>query len=247
MGDVRRRGSVGRGRDGDRRRRGPRVRHRRKRRDREGRVVFPADGQEAPARARGGRAEPAAVHLPRRLRRRVPAATGRGLSRPRPLRADLLQPGAHVGARHPADRGRDGLVHGGRRVRPRDERRDRDRARHGHDLHRRPATREGRDRPGRHRRRARRRRRPRAAIGGRRPLRDLGRACARDRAADRRRYIRAKAGTTMGGRGARAAGCRPVRAVRPRPRRPSHAARSARGDRADRRRLALRRVQGALR
>ena len=50
----------------------------------------------------------------------------------------------------PADRGRDGLVHRRRRLRAGDERRDGDRARHRHDLHRRPAAREGRDRPGRH-------------------------------------------------------------------------------------------------
>ena len=43
-------------------------------------------------------AEPPPVHLPGRLGRRVPAAAGRGLPRPRPLRAHLLQPGAHVGA-----------------------------------------------------------------------------------------------------------------------------------------------------
>ena len=35
----------------------------------------------------------------RRLGRRVPAAPGRGVPRPRPLRAHLLQPGTHVGAR----------------------------------------------------------------------------------------------------------------------------------------------------
>ena len=62
-------------------------------------------------------------------RRRVPAAPGRGLPRPRPLRPDLLQPGPHVGGRDPAGRPRDGLVHGRRRVRPGDERRDGDRAR----------------------------------------------------------------------------------------------------------------------
>ena len=45
------------------------------------------------------RVEPAAVHLPRRLRRRVPADAGRGLPRPRALRPDLLQPGEPVGAR----------------------------------------------------------------------------------------------------------------------------------------------------
>ena len=37
--------------------------------------------------------EPAAVHLPRRLRRRLPAAPGRGVPRPRALRPHLLQPG----------------------------------------------------------------------------------------------------------------------------------------------------------
>ena len=47
---------------------------------------------------------------------------------------------------HPADRGRDGLVHRRRRVRAGDERRDGDRARHRDDLHRRPAAREGGDR-----------------------------------------------------------------------------------------------------
>ena len=54
----------------------------------------------------------------------------------------------------------------------------------GHDLHRRPAAREGGDRPGRDRRGARRRRRARAALGRRRPLRDdatstRSRSCAR--------------------------------------------------------------------
>ena len=94
LGAVRRRRAVGRHRHRHRRRRGPGVRGRRERRDREGRLVLPAHGQEAPARAGGRRAEPAAVPLPRRLGRRVPAAPGRGLPRPRPLRPDLLQPGA---------------------------------------------------------------------------------------------------------------------------------------------------------
>ena len=69
-------------------------------------------------------AERPAVHLPGRLRRRLPAAAGGGLPRPRPLRPDLLQPGPHVRRRHPADRGRDGLVHGRRRLRAGDVRRD---------------------------------------------------------------------------------------------------------------------------
>ena len=58
---------------------------------------------------------------------------------------------------HPADRGGDGLVHRRRRLRAGDVRRDRDRAQPGHDLPRRPAAGEGRDRRGRHRRGARRR------------------------------------------------------------------------------------------
>ena len=78
-------------------RRGPRLRDRRERRDGEGRHVLPADREEAPPRAGGRRAEPPPVPLPRRLGRRLPPAPGRGLPRPRALRADLLQPGAHVG------------------------------------------------------------------------------------------------------------------------------------------------------
>ena len=90
--------------------------------------------------------EPPALRLPRRLRRCVPAAAGRGLPRPRALRPDLLQPGQPVRAPDPADRQRHGLVHGRRRLRAGHERRDRDRARPGHDLPRRPAAGEGRDR-----------------------------------------------------------------------------------------------------
>ena len=60
-------------------------------------------------------------------RRRVPAAPGRRLPGSRPLRPDLLQPGPDVGRRDPAGRAGDGLVHGRRRVRPGDERRDRHR------------------------------------------------------------------------------------------------------------------------
>ncbi len=56
---------------------------------------------------------------------------GRGLPGPRPLRADLLQPGAHERGRRAAARRRDGLLHGGRRVRAGARRRDRDRARTG--------------------------------------------------------------------------------------------------------------------
>ena len=62
-----------------------------------GGTYYPDHGQEAPPRAAGRAREPAAVRLPRRLGRRVPAAAGRGLPRPRSLRPHLLQPGADVG------------------------------------------------------------------------------------------------------------------------------------------------------
>ena len=103
---------------------GARGAHRRQRRHRQGRHLLPAHGQEASARAADRAREPAAVRLPGRFGRRVPAAAGRGLSRSGALRTHLLQPGAHVGRRHPADRGRDGLVHGRRRLRPGDVGRD---------------------------------------------------------------------------------------------------------------------------
>ena len=82
-----------------RRGRGPPLRGRRQRRDRQGRHLLPDHGQEAPAGAGGRAPQPAPVHLPRRLRRRVPAHAGRGLPRPRALRPHLLQPGDDVGAR----------------------------------------------------------------------------------------------------------------------------------------------------
>ena len=113
-----------------------------------GGTYYPMTRQEAPARAGGRAAEPPAVRLPRRLRRRLPAAAGRGLPRPRALRPHLLQPGDDVGAGDPADRRGDGLLHRRRRLRPGDERRDGDRARPGDDLPRRPAAREGGDRRG---------------------------------------------------------------------------------------------------
>ena len=164
----------------------PRVRGGRQRRDGQGRHLLPDDGQEAPARPAGRRRQPAAVRLPRRLRRRLPADAGRGVPRPRALRPDLLQPGQPVGARHPADRLGDGLVHGRRRLRAGDVRRERDRQGPGHDLPRRPAAGEGRDRRGGHRRGARRGRRTRPEVRRRRPPGRGRRARAGDRAVDRR-------------------------------------------------------------
>ena len=94
-----------------------RMRDRLQRRDGQGRHLLPDDGEEAPAGAGDRAREPPAVHLPRRLRRREPAEPDRRVPRPRPLRPHLLQPGDDVGGGHPAGRRRDGLVHGGRRVR----------------------------------------------------------------------------------------------------------------------------------
>ena len=160
----------------------PRVRGRRQRRDRQGRHLLPDDGQEAPARAGGRPGQPAALHLPRRLRRRVPADAGRGVPRPEHFGRIFFNQ-ANLSARgHPADRRGDGLVHRRRRLRPGDVRRDRDRPRPGHDLPRRPAAGEGRDRRGRHRRGARRRRRARPHVRRRRPPRRGRRARAGDRA-----------------------------------------------------------------
>ena len=227
---------------------GPRVRDRRQRRDRQGRHLLPDDGQEAPARPGDRAAEPAAVHLPGRLRRRVPAAAGRGLPRPRALRADLLQPGDDVGAGDPPDRRGDGLVHRRRRVRAGDERRDGDRPRPGHDLPRRPAAGEGGHRRGGDRRGARRRR---AALAHARASTDhladddahaleiVREIVGRARAARRPLPWDAARGAAAGGR--------PRPAARRRVRRPAPALRRARGDRPDRRRLAAARVQGALR
>ena len=102
------------------------------------------------------------MRLPRRQRRRVPAAPGRRLPGSRALRADLLQPGPDVGRGHPAGRARDGLVDRRRGVRAGDVRRDRDRQGHRHDLPRRPAAGEGRHGRGGLGRGPRRRRGPRS-------------------------------------------------------------------------------------
>ena len=74
-------------------------------------------------------AEPAALRLSGRQRRRQPAAPGRGLPRPRPFRPHLLQPGADERRGHRPDRLRDGQLHRRRRLCAGDERRERDRAR----------------------------------------------------------------------------------------------------------------------
>ena len=113
-----------------------------------------------------------------------------------PLQADVFPDRDHFGrifynqarmsaARHPPGRARHGLVHRGRRLRPGDERRDRDRPGHRHDLPRRAAAREGGHRRGGQRRGPGRRRPPHEDVGRRRPPRARRRARARARPVDR--------------------------------------------------------------
>jgi 3-methylcrotonyl-CoA carboxylase beta subunit len=78
-----------------------------------GGTYYPMTVKKHLRRAGDRAAEPAALHLPRRLGRRQPAEPGRGVPRSRAFRPHLLQPGADERAGHPADRRRDGLVHGG--------------------------------------------------------------------------------------------------------------------------------------
>ena len=88
--------------------------------------------------------KPPAMHLPGGLRRRQPAAPGRGVPRPRALRPDLLQPGQHecplASRRSPWS----WVLHRRRGLRAGDVRRNRDGARTGHHLPRRAAAGEGR-------------------------------------------------------------------------------------------------------
>ena len=121
---VRRRGAGRRHRHRHRPRGRARMRDRRQRRDGEGRHLFSDDREEASARAGDRAAEPPALHLSGRFRRRLPADAGRGLPRSRAFRPHLLQPGQPVGAGHSADRRGHGLVHRGRRLCAGDERRD---------------------------------------------------------------------------------------------------------------------------
>ena len=111
-------------------------------------------------------------------------------------------------------------------------------ARDRHDLHRRPAAREGRDRPGRDRRGARRRRRAHAPV---RASPTTTRRRDEHALAIARRIVanphRRRPEPPWEVADARAARRRPGRALRPDPGRPPHAARRARGDRAHRRRL----------
>ena len=127
---------------------GPRMRDRRQRRHHQGRHLLSDDREEASARAGHRAAEQSSLRLHGRFRRRLPAAAGRDLSGRAPFRPHLLQPGADVVARHPADRDRDGLLHRRRRLCAGDVGREHHRAQPGHHLPRRPAAGEGRDRRG---------------------------------------------------------------------------------------------------
>ena len=150
-------------------------------------------------------------------------------------------------ARHSADRGRDGLVHGRRRLRARDERRDHHRARTGHDLPRRPAAREGRDRRSRRRRNARRRRRAHVDLGRRRSFRRERRARARDRARHRREPQSQQAARRSRRVDPREPLYRGRGNLRHRAARHAQPVRYPRDHRAHRRRLGVPRIQGALR
>ncbi len=104
-----------------------------------------------------------------------------------------------------------GSSHRRRRLRPGDERRDGHRQGHRHDLPRRAAAREGRDRRGGQRRGPRRRRRPHRRLRRRRSPRARRRARDRARPVDRREPQPAAAGPAVGPPGARAARGRSVR------------------------------------
>ena len=209
LGHVRQRGAGRRPDHRYRPRVRPRVHDRRERRDGEGRHLLPGHRQEAPARPGDRPREPPAVPLSGRLGRRQPAEPGRGLSRPRALRADLLQPGHHVGRGHPADRRGDGLVHGRRRLRAGDVGRGDHRAQSGDDLPRRAAPGEGGDRRGGDGRGARRRRHAHADLRRRRSLRGERRPRPGDRPAHRRRPQHGQAARPRGGRATREPNLRP--------------------------------------
>jgi hypothetical protein len=145
-----------------------------------------------------------------------------------------------------ADRLRHGLLHGGRRLCAGDVGRDGDRQAAGHDLPRRPAAGEGGDRRGGVGRGSRRRGRARAHLRRRRSFRRQRRTCAGAGAPHRRQSQHAQ------GRRHRLCGAarpeiRSGRTRRARADRSQEAIRRARRDRPHRRRLGVRRVQGALR
>ena len=112
LGRLRRPGAGRRDRDRHRRDRGPLLRRRRERRDREGRLCTSCSPVKKHLRAQevAGQNCSRCVYLVD-SGGASPAAPGRRVPGPRPLRAHLLQPGPALWAQHPADRRRDGLVH----------------------------------------------------------------------------------------------------------------------------------------
>ena len=193
------------------------MRDRRQRRDGQGRHLLPDDGEEAPARPGDRRAEPAAVHLPGRLRRRVPSPAGRGLPGSRALRPHLLQPGAAVGGGDSADRAGDGQLHRRWRLRAGHVRRDGHRQGHGHHLPGRPTAGAGGHRRGGERRGSGRSGGPHRHLRRCRPLRAGRRARHRHRPPDRAQPGLAQAAAAMGAGGAGAAIGLTRRAVRGHP------------------------------
>ena len=95
---------------GDRLGRRPPRDGRRQRRDRQGGRVLPDDDQEDSPRPDGGRAEPSAAGLSRRLVGCLPADARRGLSRRGRFRADLSQQRGPLGGRHSPVRGHHGQL-----------------------------------------------------------------------------------------------------------------------------------------
>ena len=171
LGSVRRRRAGGGPGHRHRPRLGARGPGRRQRRHRQGRHLLPADREEARARAGGGAAEPLpCVYL---------VDSGGAFL---PLQAEVFPDRDHFGriffnqarmsaGRPGPDRRGDGLVHGRRRLRAGDVRRDHHRQGHRHHLPGRAAAGEGRHRRGRDRRGTGRRRRAHPRVGRRRLLR----------------------------------------------------------------------------
>ena len=227
--------------------RGPRGDDRLQRRDGQGRLLLPDDRAQAHPRPGDRAAEPPALHLPRRLRRRLPAAAGRALPRRPRLRPELLQPGEPLRRGHPADRRRARLLHRGRRLRPGDVRRERHRRRTGDDLPRRPAAGESGDRA--------KRSAPRSSAAASCTRKVSG--VADHLAADDREALAIVRSivATLPERRPDAVAADPGRAARGRPGGPHrrgpaghpHPVRPARDHRPDRRRQPLPRVQGRLR
>ena len=136
-----------------------------------------------------------ALRLSGQLGRSQSASPGRGVPRPRSFRADLLQPGAHVLGGSRPNRGRDGILHRGRRLCAGDVGRDDHRRQARHDFSRRAAVGQGGDRRDGERGGARRRRNAHPRLGRRRHAGARRRACARARAAgDRQPEPGAEAG-----------------------------------------------------